>query len=188
MTGIAPWRITYAMILVLATPAQASAQSIPPLGDRVRVLQADGTQVTGTLEESSASDLVLFVRSGSFVRIPAGNVALFERSLGRQRAFGRNFGLSVAATSLTGGLLSAVFWEPCPGCYFHPSSRVEAFGLGSLLGAILGLPISVIVGLAVQTEQWESVGVGSMMLSSARIQPTLVGGAGLSVSIPIGGA
>ena len=71
--------------------------------------------------------------------------------LGRQRRFLKNFGLTVAATSILLGTLGFIAYEP--GDEFF-STRTDLTGFGFLLGAYLGVPLGALIGYLVKEERW----------------------------------
>lgn len=171
--------------LVLGPPA-ASAQNLPGEGDRVRVRMAGGSERTGLVSAfDPAGSLVLVDEaSGREVSLPLHDVAGLEQSLGKGRRFGRNLGYTIAATSLTFGVLGAVSWSECTGwCLLHPESRADAFAWGLVGGAVVGLPIGVIVGLAVTSERWASVDLPAVTERSVHFTPILGPRTGLAVSV-----
>jgi len=92
----------------------------------------------------------------NLVGLDMRDVEQVETSIGRQRNFGRNFGLTVAFASLGVGLLMGATWTPCDDwlCLFTPETRAGAVALGLAGGAVLGVPVGIIVGFAAKSERW----------------------------------
>ena len=177
----------------LVLPASGLAQRVPDPGELVRITQTDGTVLTGFFARSSTEHLVLLGawREQEYV-IPRTDIDTIERSLGRHRQFGKNFGITLAVASLSIGAISAFTWSPCRdtgflACLFHPTSRGEAFTWGFVGGAALGLPIGLVVGLAVRQERWARVSVPGLGESVLSIKPVLGPRTGFSASISLGG-
>ena len=122
--------------------------------------------------------------------VPVGNIRSLERSRGEGRSFAKNFFLTMGVTALGGGVIGGLAYEPCNetgflACMFAPESRVDAVGMGVILGAVVGIPIGALVGLGEKGERWEpaSLAPGNVSLS---LVPRLDGVA-MRLSVPIGG-
>jgi len=177
-----------AIALALLAPASGSAQDGPSIGDRVRVQQADGTVLVGTVEGISADEIVLGSSTADSQALSLEGIESIERSLGDQRRFGKNLAITMGIAAGAGGLLSAISWSPCRetgflACLLHPESRGDAFAWGFVGGGILGLPLGIIIGLAEKDERWERIArpaFGPVVLSFA-VHPER--GAGLRASV-----
>ena len=186
-------RIKYIALLAMILPASGAAQSAPEKAERVRIHERGGVIVTGTLQ--SASPQGLRVRSdvnGVTFLIPSDSVEQFERSLGKHRRFGRNFALTVAASSFAVGTVMLISYSPCTetgflACFMEPHSAGEAFTWGLAGGAAVGVPLGVIVGLALRNERWERASVPGQGHSSLSIRPIIGRQVGLTASIAFGG-
>lgn len=185
------------LVIFLATLAYGSpilGQVGLSEGDRVRFVETDGRpRVTGVVSTVS-SDWIVISRDGAQdeLLIQRADVARLERSVGRQRRFARNFGITLGVTAATAGIISALAWSPCRAtgflaCFMAPDSRGDAFGLGFAGGAILGIPLGVIVGLAVGSEGWEPVTLPGTDGAKITVSPILGSGVGASASIALGG-
>ena len=175
--------------LVAFLPAATVGQASPDAGARVRVHDSTGEIVTGVLEFVSPEELQLRSDRGPRYRIPRSEVERLETSLGDHRRFGRNFAIAVGISSFAVGTVSAVSWSPCTqtgfmACFLHPTSRGEALSMGLIGGALLGVPIGVIAGLAGKHERWEPLAFGGHGGSPAiSLQPMVGSGVGLAASI-----
>ena len=170
--------------LVAATlPIAAGAQSA---GDRIRIRQADGRSVVGTVVEASASGMRLLGQGGEFV-VATDQIRTLERSRGEGRAFAKNFFLTTGAGALVYGILFAATHEPCSGWCIGPTSAGEAFAWGVVGGGIISMPIGVIVGLVVKGERWDRLSLPRPANVALSFGP--VGGNGFAFrgSIPVGG-
>jgi len=179
--------------LLWIAPAALSAQGPLRPGDRVRVTQADGSEVTGTVQYVRDGDIRLLTVSQADRLLPSEGIRSVERSLGRERNFVENFVLSVVGGAAVGGLLGAVTWTPCNdtgfmACFLHPSSRSEAFGFGMIVGGTLGVPIGLVLGLADRDDIWEPVTVPGPDGLALQMAPVVgVDRVGFTASIPLRG-
>ena len=119
-------------------------------------------------------------------------IEVFETSLGRQSNFGKYFGLTLAASSVVGVTIYALTWSPCTetgwfACWFEPDSRGEAFGWGLAGGAIIGLPLGVIIGSVVREERWNRVALPAPTAPRLTIRPVIGGRVGFAGSVRVGG-
>lgn len=179
-------------ILITACPILASAQTGPgegpQQGERVRIVHRDGSVVTGTFDRHASGQVeVLTDHTGEARVIPEEEIESLERSLGPQRRFGKYLGLTVAATSVTLGTISAMTWEPCEGWLcIGPESRGEAFVWGAVGGALIGLPVGAIVGAVVKEERWEVVSPRGTHDFVLTVRPVVGRQVGFSASLAIG--
>ena len=98
--------------LMFSLPSDGSGQVAPSPGDRIRIRQVGGTVLTGTFSTRSEETIQLSVgAAGPMVEVPIEGIEALEISLGRQRRFLKNFGLTVAATSIVGGTLGLIAYE-----------------------------------------------------------------------------
>lgn len=179
-------------IVVLAAvtlPLVAAAQSPASVGERIRIRQTDGTSVVGTVVAASPLEMRIVGEGGELV-VPTGNIRSLERSRGEGRSFAKNFFLAMGVTALVGGAIGGATYEPCDdtgflACFLAPESRTDAVGFGLAAGAVVGIPIGILVGLGERGERWEGVPLpgGQALLS---VIPRRDGFA-LRGSIPVGG-
>ena len=185
-------RISCIVLFSMFLPAYGSAQPTPSEGERVRIHQVNGTVVTGTVQAVSPQAVrLLGTTGGAEWEIAQDQIRQIERSLGLHRKFWRNFGITVAVSAVGFGALAAVSWSPCTpteffGCGMHESSRGEAFQVGLVGGAIIGVPIGLIVGLAVKKERWEPLSLSGQGQDRFSIRPILGRELGLSASFAFG--
>lgn len=176
-----------AIAMALTTPTLGNAQARPTVGDRVRVQQADGRMVVGTVERISPEEIVL---GGSTLSLDG--IESIERSLGERRRFGRNLAITMGVAAGAGGLISAISWSPCRetgflACMLHPESRSDAFAWGFAGGGIVGLPLGIIIGLAEKSERWEPVTRPFFGPVALRLVTGGGRGVGVRASLPLGG-
>ncbi len=179
-------------ILIAVFGPDGSAQDMPSRGERIRVRQVDGTVLTGRLLTLSPEMIQLSVGSDDVAEVPVARIEVLETSLGRQRNFGKYFGLTVAVASFVGGTIYALAWSPCTetgwfACLFEPESRGEAFAWGLAGGAIIGLPLGLIIGSNVREERWSPVALPASVASRLTIRPVIGRGVGLVGACGIGG-
>ena len=185
-------RVSCLVILSMLLPAHGSAQPVPSEGERVRIHQLDGTVVIGIVQAASPRAIRLLGTGGGTFGIAQDQIRQIERRLGLHREFGRNFGITVAASAVGFGAISAISWSPCTStgfasCMLHPSSRGDAFQLGLAVGAIIGVPIGLMVGLKVEHESWERLLPSEQGQATFSIRPILGRELGLSASFAFGG-
>ncbi len=183
-------RATVCVITLIAVfPSDGSAQAVPSPGDRIRIKQVDGTVLTGTLATWSEETIQLSVDS-SRVEVPVARIEVLETSLGRQRRFLKYFGLTVAATSIAGAIIGAIYFEdtgPCSFLCIGPQTRGESMAWGLGIGAIVGLPLGAIIGYDVREERWNPASLPAPAASRLTIRPVIGSGVGFAASIRVGG-
>ncbi|MDH3204968.1 MAG: hypothetical protein OEO79_00065 [Gemmatimonadota bacterium] len=185
--------ITLLTLLGAVLPAASHAQTVLSPGDRIRFREAEGAVVIGVVSAISAEEVRLATQDRSGHVVSRDQIESLERSLGTERRFARNLFISVGAGAAIGGVMGAVTWKPCRetgflACFLHPASRGEAAQWGTAAGALIGVPIGVIVGLATRHEVWEPLSVhgpgGSTVSIRPVVSPDLLGVTG---SISVGG-
>lgn len=178
--------IALAVALGLAVvPGTASAQADVAHGTRVRVHPVSGRPMVGTLVVISGDSLRVRTLEAGDITLPASDVRMLERSVGRERRFWRNFALTNFGLTVAGGVIGAATYEPCD-CFFFPSSRGGTAVLGALVGAVIGVPVGALVGSVVVDERWVPVeGIGS---SGRRVslRPTIGNRIGVAASWSFG--
>lgn len=184
--------IGFIVVCGLVLPARGAAQSSPSPGDRVRITRTNGTIVTGILGDATAEEVSLFAEGGEQV-VARSEIGEMERSLGRHRRFGRNFGITMLSSSMGMGAIFALTWSPCTetgflACFLVPTSRSEAFTWGLAGGALIGISVGVIVGLAVKHERWAPFTVQGPRDAKFVILPVIGTRFGVSASISLGGS
>jgi len=186
------WPTALAVLLAgLMLPLTTAGQAPPGPGDRVRIHQADGRVATGVLAATSENEVTLS-GSGGELTFPADRISGLERSLGRHRRFGRTFTVTLAVAALAGGTVSAIAWTPCRqtgfmACFLTPQSRADAFAWGLAGGAVIGVPVGLILGLAVTSEVWEPVSLPSVGGVALSVRAAPGEGVGLVAALPVGG-
>jgi len=178
------------MTLVVVLPSDGSAQAVPSPGDRIRIKQVDGTVLTGTITTLSPETIQLSVGPDDrTAEIPVARIEVLETSLGQRRNYPKYIGITVAVTSIVGATIGG-FWEPCGGTGFciGPETRSEGILLGFGIGALVGLPLGVIIGsLAVTEERWNPASLPAPAESRLTIHPLIGSGVGFAGSVRVGG-
>ena len=173
-------------------PLAVSGQRAPSLGDRVRLRSPDGANPVGVVTSVTPDSVeVRQLRGRTEVWYATADWDQLERSLGRERSFGKNFGITLGVSTGAIALISAIAWSPCTdtgfvACDFYPLSRMRAFGYGMVGGALIGLPLGVIVGLAANSEKWEPISVPGRKSVAIEIVPIVGRRVGLAGSISFG--
>ncbi len=177
--------------VAICCPLHATAQVAATPGDRVRVQSRDGAVLVGVISAVSSDVIVLSQGvAGQDLAIPLAGTEGIERSLGRRRRFGRNFGVTLGVSAAAFGLASALAWQPCREtsitCLHPIESRTGAFGFGLAGGALIGLPLGVIVGLVAKSEEWEPIFVPGSQSAKISITPFVGSQFGVVGSISLG--
>ena len=182
-------RVMTVLLIAIAVFAPRNAMAQVVVGDRLRVEMVDGEALDGVVSSLSARSI--FVRdagTGPELEIPYTEIRSLERSLGKQRRFGKNLGVTMVISAGTLGVGSAIAWSPCTGlCLVGPNSRGEAFAWGAVGGTLVGLPLGVVVGLARKSEQWEPLSIPGTEGAAIRLVPVIGAGLGVAGSISFGG-
>lgn len=158
------------LTLPAADPSPIHAQASPPSppsaerapaatrpaepGDRIRLRTAAQERFAGTLLEVTP-DILRIQADGAVVRVPRDGIETLERSLGEHRRFWRHFLLTTGVGAAAMGLLVAALDDG--GCSDGPFGCMGpggAFILGAGVGAVVSLPIGLVVGVAVRSERW----------------------------------
>ncbi len=180
-----PRAMVFLMTLMFVLPSDGSTQAVPSPGDRIRIRQVDGPVLTGTLATASAETIQLSLDSeGPTVEVPVEGIEALEISLGRQRRFLKNFGLTVAAASILGGTLGLIAYEIDDG---ELGSRGEYIGGGAAFAAYFGLPLWALIGYLVKEERWNPASLPAPAESRLTIRPVIGSGVGFAASIRVGG-
>ena len=178
--------IVFLMTLMSVLPSDGSAQAVPSSGDRIRIKQVDGTVLTGTFSTRSEETIQLSVgAAGPMVEVPVEGIEALEISLGRQRRFLKNFGLTVAATSIVGGTLGLIAYETSGDDPL--GSRGELIGFGAFVAAYFGVPLGALIGYLVKEERWNPASLPAPAESRLTIRPVIGSGVGFAASIRVGG-
>ncbi len=181
--------IGFLVFSIVLLPEIGTAQTWPGQGDRVRIRKTDGDTHIGTIAFASAEEVRLSAGpTWSEIHIPMGEIEKIETSQGKHRHFGRNFLITVASTSAAMGLISAVAWSPCTetgflACMLHPGSRGEALTWGLSGGALLGLPLGLLVGLTARSESWRPALGSDFRSLDVGVHPILGKSLGFSTSL-----
>jgi hypothetical protein len=159
-----PTVICALLVAVAIVPPALQAQiASVAVGERVRITRVTGSKIAGTLLEVSPDELTVYsggARSRSVIE--RATIAGLERSIKRESRFMRNFGITLGAGLVTGGLLGAATYSPCEStgfmsCFMAPASRGDAAVFGSIVGGVIATPIAIIVGITTKHDTWEQV-------------------------------
>ena len=181
--------IVFLMTLMFVLQSDGSAQDVPSPGDRIRIRQVDGPELTGTLTTFSAETIQLSLDSESpTVEVPVAGIVALETSLGRRHNYGKYIAISVVAGSVVGAVVGASL-QTCSGSGFcvGPESAGEGMAYGLLGGALLGLPLGALIGAVVTEEQWSRVALPAPTASRLTIRPVIGSRLGFGGSIRVGG-
>ncbi len=171
--------------LMFSLPSDGSGQVAPSPGDRIRIRWVDGTVLTGTFSTRSEETIqVSDGAAGPTVEVSVEGIEALEISLGRQRRFLKNFGLTVAAASILGGTLGLIAYEIDDG---ELGSRGEYIGGGAAFAAYFGLPLWALIGYLVKEERWNPASLPAPAESRLTIRPVIGSGVGFAASIRVGG-
>ena len=182
-----PRVMVFLMTLITGFPPHGSAQAAPSPGDRIRVTQVGGTVLTGTLARFSRETIQLSVDSpGPVVGMPASTIEALELSLGRERSFGKYYGMTVAVSSLVGGIVgltrassSSSFSSSSRGAGYY---RTRSAAGGLLVGYLVGIPLGAFIGSRVTAERWSPVATSG----SPQSGPTILEVTGSDVGLRAG--
>ena len=186
--------------LGLILPATASGQRVPEVGERVQILTESGRRAFGTVSFLSA-DAIEITRNGDGTRyFPVNHVREIRvaRTVPAQPGAETRRGLKTFLIMSGAGVgLGAITWSPCTAtgflaCLMHPDSRGEAALRGGALGAIVGVPVALIVGLTTgASEEWDDAvlptnGIAEVLMSPKIFPGVIPGGVGVGLYIPVG--
>jgi hypothetical protein len=179
------------LTVFLLQPAGMLAQEMPSVGQRIRIQQLDGPAVTGMLTSVTPDQVGIQVDgSDSEVGFDRSRITGLDRSLGEQRHFVKTLLVSVGVTAAAIGTFSAMAWQPCTdtgfmACFLAPRSRGEAFGMGAVGGAALGLPIGIVLGLAMKNEKWAPMNLDASRAMDVAVLPVLGSQPGVRASLSL---
>ena len=164
--------IVFLMTLVFVFPSDGSSQTAS-LGDRIRIRQANGTTLTGTLATVSAAAIQLSVgssRVGGGIAIPRSQIVTIERQQGTRNkstlvgTVGLLAGGAIAWATLGDKLTRScdlpvgdrIFFPDCvgPADYVEGAEKVAGDVVRVLLGMAAGGIVGALVGSAIRTENW----------------------------------
>jgi hypothetical protein len=131
----------------ISTSPLEPASVIPHAGSAQVVLRPGDSIATGSPATFSRERIPLSVdRVGPVVKIPASVMQGIETSLGGERRFAKNYGLSVAASTIVGGIVGLTM-----------SSTSRSAGGGALVGYLVGIPVGAFIGSRMGGDRWRSV-------------------------------
>ena len=151
-------------LALLAIPAAVHAQASAQPGTRVRVTTAVGPRHLGVLQSLSRDSVKFTAENGLQFSLPVAEVAMLEASQGRKRSFWKILGFTTASTTVVGGVIGALTYDPCEpngmfSCLIAPASPGDAAVVGALGGAAVGIAAGIVAGTMIFTEKWSSVDV-----------------------------
>ena len=188
----------FLITLGLILPGAASGQRVPEIGERVQILTESGRRAFGTVSFLSADAIEITLNGDGNRYFPLNQVRGIRvaRQVPPQPGAGTRRGLKTFLIMSGAGVgLGAMTWSPCTAtgflaCLMHPDSRGEAALLGGAIGAMVGVPVALIVGLTTgASEDWDDAvlptGGITEVLMAPRIFPGVTPGAvGVGLSIP----
>lgn len=147
-----------AAVLALLFSSGLCAQSSTALdpGARLRITQANGRPVVGVLAALTYDGLT--PRSDSAPnRFSPDALARMARSDGRDVGW-KTFLYIMGGCTVAGGLIGAITYSPCEddgfmACFLAPESRGEALVMGAAVGALLGIPLGVLITAALRHDR-----------------------------------
>ena len=181
--------IVFLITLMFVLPVEGSAQAVLSPGDRIRIERVDGTTLTGTLSTRVAETVLVSVGvDGPIVEVPVEGIEALEISLGRQRRFGKYFGLTVAAASVAGATIGFLAYteSSCSFLCFGPNTRAEYTGFGFAIGVVVGLPLGALMGALIKEERWNPLEIPGPTESGLTIRPLIGNGVGFAGSFSVG--
>ena len=177
--------IVFLMTLMFVLPSDGSSQAVPSLGHRIRIKQVDGTVLTGRLVTLSPETIQLWISSDDLAEVPVARIEVLETSLGRHRRPDKYLGLTVAATSIVGVTMGFIAYDPS--CTFFCFTRSQYVGIGFVYGAIIGLPLGLLIGSVVTEERWNPASLPAPTAPRLTIRPLIGSQVGFAGSIRVGG-
>jgi hypothetical protein len=181
--------VVLSFLLAAGWGAGGAAQVAVAPGERVRIHQIEGPNLTGTLLDVGTSELRLSTEKKKVeVGVATANIERLERSLGTRKRFGRDFGLVVVTMALAGAAVGAATWKPCDDRSLLCWDRGETALMGAGIFGAIGVPVGLLAGVTSRHETWEDVPLVRPEGTALRILP-VVGREriGLVVSIPVRG-
>ena len=163
----------YLVALIAVLPSAGAAQAPPSPGDRIRIRKVDGTVLTGTLDLWSTETVRLSGESADRRwEIPVSAIETLEMSLGRSHSFTKYYSLTVAASTILGGLVALPRGNLSSGRY-----EDEAGGL--LIGYMVGIPLGVLAGSLITHERWNPVALSGPVQSGTMVRALMGSEVGL---------
>jgi hypothetical protein len=158
--------LAFSLLLVPAVARTARAQNLPPVvvvrplptaavvGDTIRLPMSNNTKLTGVLTDLDPRSLTLTDFRGARHTVPTRQIGLFEvqkvRPIGQRIAIGA--GVGAIAGLISGWAVSAAqtHHADCYGSYGGPCSdrygnSGDAIGAGTLIGALVGGAVGIVV-------------------------------------------
>ena len=173
--------IVFLVTLVFVLPSDGSGQAVPSPGDRIRIRQVDGTVLTGTLATLSPETIQLSVDSRTdkwwvqpaerMAEVRVARIEVLETSLGQRRNYPKYIGRTVAVTSIVGALGTVLIGNALEGGSRNWSGGSALWGFRA--GAIIGLPLGVLIGSVVREERWNRVSLPAPVASDLSIRPVI---------------
>ena len=189
-------RFIAALLMVLLTachswrPTTVSPQGWTPeeQPSSVRVTRTSGEVMT-VRDPIVRDGSILGYTDAGVAAVALGDVRLLEV---RHFSMGQTIGLSVLLTGVAGGTIYALTWSPCTEtgwftCWPHPDSRGEAFGWEFAGGAIIGLPLGLIIAFVVREERWNRGALPALTAPRLTIRPVIGSRVGFAGSVRVGG-
>ncbi len=178
--------IAFSIALMFVLPSGGLAQAVPSPGDRIRIKQVDGTVLTGTLATLSTEAVQLSVGTDR-ADVPVERIDVLETSLGLHRNVGKYIGWTVGIGAIVGAAYGGINWEASNSSSSFSGLNTVGMNIvaGFFAGALIGLPVGVIIGLGSDyEEQWNRVPIPRPRLT---IRPVIGSRLGFGASVRLGG-
>ena len=177
------------MALVVVFPSYGSAQAAPSPGDRIRVKQMDGTVLTGTLTMLSPETIQLSVGSDDrMAEVPVAQIEVLETSLGRRATYGKYVPLSMLGGAFVGAAYGAITGDSSSTGFLSSFDQPEfRAAVGFVTGALIGLPVGLVLGSAFSEERWNRVALSAPTAPRLTVRPVIGSRVGFVGSLRVGG-
>jgi hypothetical protein len=138
--------------------AQAKAAPVLSVGQRVRIVAGASTgPVIGTLI-ARRSDSLVIGRERDTIAVGRSSLRFIELSLGTRHEVKKAMRTGMVVGASLGAIASALTYKPCQetlveSCIFASNNVGDAAVFGGILGAVPGLLVAAIAGLAIKAEK-----------------------------------
>jgi hypothetical protein len=155
-----------AFIAITDLPAQRTANGLRDIAPstRIRVTPVGSSpEIVGRVIEVRGDTLRFSSESGiSLKPLHLSQIAALDTSAGLHGRFFEGTLVGLAIGGAVGAVAGALTYTPCTdtgfmACFLHPTSRVDAAGMGMVGGGVTGALIGAIVGAASKAERWNAV-------------------------------
>jgi len=181
--------VVFLMTLMFVLPSDGSAQAVPSPGDRIRIKQVDGPVLTGRLARFSAETIHLFPDSGGpWVEVPIEGIEALETSLGRRTRYRKYIPLSMLGGAFVGAAYGAITGDSSSTGFLSSFDQPEfRAAVGFVTGALIGLPVGLVLGSAFSEERWNRVALSAPTAPRLTVRPVIGSRVGFVGSLRVGG-